>query len=503
MIFSENEIKQIKERGSDVDQVKEQIENFVNGFPHINALRAAAEGDGILRFDQSEVARYVKLYQDKSKAKHIVKFVPASGAASRMFKELFAFLDDNQLEGNQAVQTFIDGLSNFAFYKELAQRLEAKGMAMRDVLAEKRYQVIIQELLSADGMDYGSLPKGLLLFHKYENEIRTPAAEHFAEGAAYAVGKGNVVNIHFTVSPNHQQKFEQHVAAIKPHFEALTGVQFEVSFSQQKKSTDTIAVDMENQPFVEEDGTLLFRPAGHGALLANLNDLDTDMVFVKNIDNVVPDKLKKPTIEYKQVIGGLLIELQEKKFALTERLQQGDQGAIGEAAAYLSDKINLKLPTNYETMTTEDKKAYLLSKLDRPIRVCGMVKNTGEPGGGPFWVKDKDGTEAIQIAETAQIDLDNPEQAAMLKNSTHFSPTDLVCGIKNHEGEKYDLMKHRDPQTGFITNKSKNGRNLKAQELPGLWNGSMADWNSVMVEVPLETFNPVKTVNDLLKPAHQ
>ncbi|MEQ6119548.1 DUF4301 family protein [Reichenbachiella sp. MALMAid0571] len=500
-MFSEQEKKQIEERGSDIAQVEQQVENFINGFPFLNAGRAASVGDGILKFSDDEVKHYQQLYVDKSKSKKIIKFVPASGAASRMFKELFAFLEDKNFEKNKAVQQFIAGLSNFAFYDELVSNLKSKRINVEKALEDKDYSPVISELLSSEGMDYGSLPKGLLKFHRYGDRTRTPAEEHFSEGASYAVSDGNVVYLHFTVSPEHQEKFEKHVNEIKPYYEQLSGVTYEVTFSQQKKSTDTIAVDLDNKPFKEEE-KILFRPAGHGALLSNLNDLDGDVVFIKNVDNVVPDKLKESTILYKQVIGGLLLELQDKVFELTQKLKDGNS-AIKESEQFLRDKINLKLPESYADMNAQEKVKYLLSKLDRPIRVCGMVKNTGEPGGGPFWVKDQDGTEAIQIGETAQIDLSNPDQANMLKNSTHFSPTDLVCGIKDRNGNKYDLMEHRDPQTGFITSKSKSGRDLKAQELPGLWNGSMANWNSVMVEVPLSTFNPVKTVNDLLKPAHQ
>ncbi|MFY0650983.1 MAG: DUF4301 family protein [Cyclobacteriaceae bacterium] len=502
-MLNEQERKQIVERGSDVAQVEQQIQNFINGFPHLDVQRAASIGDGILRFSENEVKQYVELYIEKSKTKKVIKFVPASGAASRMFKELFAFLDDNNFDGNKAIQTFIEGLKDFAFYAQLANGLESKGVDVEEALATKNYAVIVEELLSADGMDYGSLPKGLLQFHAYEENSRTPVEEHFSEGAAYAVSAGNTVNLHFTVSPEHQEKFEKHVGEIKGTFESSAGASFDVSFSQQKKSTDTIAVDMDNKPFVE-DGKILFRPAGHGALLSNLDDLDGDLIFIKNIDNVVPDKLKEPTIVYKKVIGGVLIELQEEAFALTEKLTTNpDEESVAEAENFLSRKINLNIPPSYFSQSSEEKTKYLLSKLDRPIRVVGIVKNTGEPGGGPFWVFDKDGTEAIQIGETAQINLDDAQQAEMLKNSTHFNPTDIACGTKDRNGKKYDLMSHRDPETGFIAIKSKSGRELKAQELPGLWNGSMSDWNSVMVEVPLETFNPVKSVNDLLKPAHQ
>jgi len=502
-MFSEREIEQIEQRGSEVKEVEKQIENFVNGFPYLAANRAASVGDGILKFDEEEVDHYQKLYKEKSIVKKIIKFVPASGAASRMFKELFSFLENNDFDGNKAAQAFISGLQDFAFYEQLVSGLSSKGIDIEEALESKNYAVIVNELLASDGMDYGSLPKGLLKFHKYEDKVRTPVEEHFSEGASYAMSAGNTVHLHFTVSSEHQSKFEQHIGEVKSFYEKLTGVTYEISFSQQKKSTDTIAVDMENKPFVD-GGEILFRPAGHGALLANLDDLDGDVVFIKNIDNVVPDQLKESTIQYKQVIGGLMIELQDKVFELTEKLSGGaGNDHIEEAEEFLTSKININLPEAYGSFRSDEKVQYLLSKLDRPVRICGMVKNTGEPGGGPFWVFDEDGTEAIQIGETAQIDLSNPSQAEMLKNSTHFSPTDLVCGIKDRKGKKYELMKHRDPRTGFITSKSKSGRDLKAQELPGLWNGSMANWNSVMVEVPLSTFNPVKSVNDLLKSAHQ
>ena len=502
-MFSEKEISQIEKRGSHKKEVEQQIENFINGFPYLDAKRAASVGDGILKFSDTEVEHYEKYYNKKSGIKKIIKFVPASGAASRMFKELFAFLENNDIDGNKAAQVFIKGLKDFAFYEQLASRLTAKGANIDESFEGNNYAVIVEELLSSEGMDYGSLPKGLLKFHKYGDKTRTPVEEHFIEGASYAVSSGNNVNLHFTVSPEHQLKFEQHVEEVKSFYEQLAGVTFNVSFSQQKKSTDTIAVDMQNKPFLDGE-EILFRPAGHGALLANLDDLDGYVIFIKNIDNVLPDQFKASTIQYKKVIGGLMIELQDNIFELTEKLKGTiEDGIIAEAELFLSSKINLNLPIDYHLNASDKKVEYLLSKLERPLRVCGMVKNTGEPGGGPFWVFDQDGTEAIQIGETAQIDLANPAQADLLKNSTHFSPTDLVCGIKDRNGNKYNLMKHRDPQTGFITSKSKSGRALKAQELPGLWNGSMANWNSVMVEVPLSTFNPVKYVNDLLKPAHQ
>src|SRR5690606_16326428 len=347
-------------------------------------------------------------------------------------------------------------------------------------------------------------PKGLLKFHSYDQGNRTPTEEHFVEGADYGVGANNTVRLHFTVSPEHQEKFEKHIGEIKPHFEQKYGVQFEVSFSQQKKSTDTIAVNMDNTPFLEENGEILFRPAGHGALLENLNDIDADIVFIKNIDNVVPDSIKSTTTTYKKAIGGVLFEVQKKVFqALAAVAAEVNETTLAAAEQVFEQAMGTKLAPAYASLSLEEKAKYLFDKLNRAIRVCGMVENTGEPGGGPFWVQEEDGSLSLQIAETAQLNLEDEFQKKLFESSTHFNPTDLVCGIKDYKGNKFDLLQFRDPKTGFITQKSKSGKPLKAQELPGLWNGSMSNWNSIFVEVPLITFNPVKTINDLLREVHQ
>ncbi|MBD8490512.1 DUF4301 family protein [Echinicola sp. CAU 1574] len=498
--------EQVSLQGMNVEKVEEQISNFINGFPALPIEEAAAIGNGIQTVTNDEIERYLKEYPSKCAEKEIVKFVPASGAATRMFKDLFSYLsaDDKSLDNNPFVKKFISNLKSFAFYNDLETKLLENNLNIHTLIEKEEYTTIISWLLDDKGLGYGNLPKGLLKFHRYDDGSRTPVYEHFSEGIQYGLGKGNTVRLHFTVSPEHQDRFEDKVNYLKKFLSNKFNINFEVSFSQQKKSTDTIAVNMDNTPFVEENGEILFRPAGHGALLENLNEVDADIIFIKNIDNVVPDHLKEVTRKYKIAIASILLETQEKLFSILANLgESSNPDNISTASAFLENKLGHRLPHSFSSLEDDDKVQYLKSKLDRPLRVCGMVENTGEPGGGPFWVNDNDGSVSLQIGETAQLDLEDKKHANILKSSTHFNPTDLVCGVKNYKGEKFDLLKYRDPSTGFITFKSKNGKDLKAQELPGLWNGSMADWNSIFVEVPLETFNPVKTINDLLREQHQ
>ena len=497
--------QQITRQGMSVEKAEEQIRNFENNFPYLNIQTPALLGDGIMQLSGQKLQDYIETYEKGAAVKVIEKFVPASGAASRMFKELYAFLeaDDESLQSNSFTEHFLSNISSFAFYEDLDQSLKKAGSSIDDALAQKKYTMIVRYLLDEEGLGYGSLPKGLLKFHTYPDETRTPVHEHFVEGALYGMGRDNTVRLHFTVSPEHQEKFEQHVNEIKPAMEEKFAAKFLVSFSQQKKSTDTIAVNPDNSPFVEEDGEILFRPAGHGALLENLNEIDADLVFIKNVDNVVPDRLKDATVSYKKAIGGVLLTVQEKIFDALERLDNMDEDGVANAEKVYADKLGAKLPPHYNSLSPAEKRTFLRNKLNRPIRVCGMVENTGEPGGGPFWALEDDGSLSLQIAESAQLNLEDEHQNSLFRASTHFNPTDLVCGIKDYKGNKFDLLKFRDPKTGFITQKSKNGKPLKAQELPGLWNGAMSDWNSIFVEVPLITFNPVKTVNDLLREEHQ
>jgi hypothetical protein len=492
-------------QGMDPETVAQQIENFRNGFPFLKITAPATPGDGIRVLSEEELAHYTETYPRKAAQLDVVKFVPASGAASRMFKDLFAFLDgDGDLSKSAFTQKFISNTRRFAFYSDLDAALKAQGSSIEACLEAGDFKKIVATLLGEEGLGYGSLPKGLLRFHNYGSENRTPAHEHLVEGIQYAIGKDNTVRIHFTVSPEHEEKFKAEIATVLPGLKASTGVEFEVTYSQQKKSTDTIAVNTDNTPFAEDDGSLLFRPAGHGALLDNLNEIEADLIFIKNIDNVVPDRIKGPTRDFKMAIAGLLLEVQEKVFQALKGMESEYRDAYVEMGerVFVGD-LGGKLPQAFHSYSSEEKAAFLTAKLNRPIRVCGMVKNTGEPGGGPFWVLEADGTQSLHILETAQIDLDDPESKKHFQASTHFNPVDLVCGTKDYKGKSFDLMKYRDMQTGFITEKSKSGRELKALELPGLWNGAMADWNTLFVEVPLITFNPVKTVNDLLREEHQ
>ncbi|WP_353722699.1 DUF4301 family protein [Dyadobacter sp. 676] len=498
-MFIEKDIQQIKERGSDLSVIEEQVRYFEKGFPFLQLSKAATVGDGIIRLTDDEIARLISEY-DKSAADGeiaLLKFVPASGAATRMFKSLFSFLQEDKKD--KSVEEFFTRLKDFAFYEDLKVCLAADGY---DIEAADE-KTIASYFLTSKGLGYGELPKGLLKFHNYPDRSRTPLEEHLVEGAKYA-NAGSNVQIHFTVSPEHRDKFEKLVVEVLPGYQTQYGVRYIVSFSEQKSSTDTIAVNLDNTPFREKDNSLLFRPAGHGALLENLGQLDADIIFIKNIDNVVPDRIKGETITYKKALAGIVLRYQKKIFAYLDKLAGNpDAALLTELDNFFRKELCVIPPVGFESWSDGQKKEYFIRKLDRPLRACGMVKNQGEPGGGPFWAENADGSSSLQIVESAQVDVDNADQNSIFKNSTHFNPVDLVCAVKNRKGELYDLKKFRDPQTGFITGKSKDGKELKAQELPGLWNGSMADWNTLFVEVPLITFNPVKTVNDLLREQHQ
>ncbi|MBC3783709.1 DUF4301 family protein [Spirosoma utsteinense] len=502
MQFTEQDQDQILAQGISPETIDQQIHHFVQGFPYLNVIKAATIGDGIVRISDDQLANYIHRFDQAAHERDLVKFVPASGAATRMFKSLFAALDGKQDKSTDEVFT---RLTDFAFYGDLKAAMAAKGADLDAAVAANDRTAVLRFLLTDEGLDYGSLPKGLLKFHRYLDGPRTPVEEHLVEGAAYANSDGTV-RIHFTVSPEHRSRFEALIEHEKGDYEAWLGVNFDISFSEQKKSTDTISVDMTNEPFRNTDGTLLFRPAGHGALIENLNDIDADLVFIKNIDNVVPDAIKETTVTYKKVLATVLLDAQQQIARLQSLLEGSDEvsdGYLSEADELLRRTLFTLPPDGFETLAKAEKLAYFRQKLNRPVRACGMVQNVGEPGGGPFWARNQDGSVSLQVVESAQIDLTNPAQKAIFDEATHFNPVDLVCGLKDHHGRKYDLPAFRDPQTGFITAKSKDGKDLKAQELPGLWNGAMADWNTIFVEVPLITFNPVKTVNDLLRKEHQ
>ena len=477
-MFSKNDLQQIQQHGLTLEQVEQQIENFRKGFPFLKIVRAAAAGDGVLALDDEAVASAVARYEEQVDKLKVVKFVPASGAATRMFKELFEFVNDGKR--GKGIDVLLDNIEKFAFWPELSEYL------VPDSSDEEIVEAIVKQ-----GLCYGSKPKGLVTFHSYPEGNRKAVEEHLAEGAEYA-RSGDEVYIHFTVSSEHMGGFWDVLGATQPYYEEHFGVKYNISFSVQKPSTDTIAVNPDNTPFRTDDGELLFRPAGHGALIENLNDIEADIIFVKNIDNVTTEARRADTIKYKKALAGLLIELQAQAFAYLKALGQGEVDEVA-VAEFIEQKLCVKLPEKYDV-------ELLKSILDRPIRVCGVVRNQGEPGGGPFWVAAADGTESLQIAESSQI---APEDMHLMKSATHFNPVDLVCGVKSVCGGKYDLTKYTDPETGFISQKSSGGHDLRAQELPGLWNGAMAKWNTVLVEVPITTFSPVKVVQDLLRPEHQ
>jgi hypothetical protein len=499
-MFKENDITFLEKKGIKTSQVNEQLNYFRNGFPVLNIVKPAVIGDGILHLDSTRLSSLQQLYTSEKNRKKIVKFVPASGAATRMFKALFEFLESQKL--NKDTEEVLIKIRSFAFYSELKEILLKEGISPEESDKPEIRFKIVDKILNNHGLNYGNLPKGLLKFHLYDNIARTAFEEHLVEGAMYACGKNNQVNLHFTVSPEHRDGFTRLLQNIKSNYENQFGVKFDVGLSEQKSSTDTIAANSDNEPFRDKNGELLFRPGGHGALLDNLNEIDADIIFIKNIDNVVPDSLKETTVKYKNALAGLLLKLQTATFGYLDILESGNTAKLDEITSFINDNLGYNFPENFQTLSAQDKVNKVKMLLNRPIRVCGMVRNQGEPGGGPFWVKDTDGSLSLQILESSQFDLSNPEHKKILQSSTHFNPVDLVCSTKDKNGNSFNLHDFRDPQTGFISVKSKDGKELKALELPGLWNGSMAHWNTIFVEVPVETFNPVKTINDLLRPQH-
>ena len=502
IMLSKKNLNQITKQGLTEQIIEQQLSQFKNGFPFLKLKAAASVEEGIVKTNDEQREYYINLWNSyKQGNKKIVKFVPASGAASRMFKDLFEYLDADYKEPRTSFEkTFCDNIKLFAFREELCDKCNQNDKKnIKGLIEVGDYKTIVRNLLDEKGLNYSNLPKGLLLFYNYEDGPRTAMEEHLAEGALYASSQGKVF-LHFTVSHNHLDLFKKKVKEKTPYFENKFGVTYDISFSEQKATTDTIAVNLDNTPFLDEDDNLVFRPGGHGALIENLNDIDGDVIFIKNIDNVVPDSYKEDTVVYKQVLAGLLIELQTKIFNYLEVLEAKTYTSetLQEIRLFLEKELCC-VKNGVETLLEEELANYLFTKLNRPIRICGVVRNQGEAGGGPFLVYNNDNTISLQILESSQIDKDNEAYLSMFKNGTHFNPVDLVCGTKDFKGRPFNLTNYVDKNTGFISLKSKNGKELKALELPGLWNGAMSDWNTVCVEVPLSTFNPVKTVNDLLK----
>ena len=501
---TKKDLEQLQALSLSPERVQQQIDHFKEGFPK-SRLDAAATPDnnGIRCLSDKEITRYEKQYRTLGKDKKILKFVPASGAATRMFKDLYSFSSTYfGVAGNfgkefPEVKTFLENIHSFAFFNDLKACMLKSDLDIEDYLHRGDYSTVINFLLKEQYLGYGSLPKALLKFHRYGEVQRTPLEEHIVEGALYARNTDNTVNLHFTISPEHRAGFRKKIAEVKQYYESTFGIKLKITFSEQKHYTDIIAVDEQNNPVRDENGSLIFRPGGHGALIENLNEQRADLIFIKNIDNVVPDWMKHTTVIYKQVLAGMLLELREKVFdALRALDNRPDKKTLNKLIRFAKDELNIMVPEDCNAQT-------LHALLNRPMRICGMVKNLGEPGGGPFYTIDTKGRRSLQVVESAQINHNDPQQEKIFQASTHFNPVDLVCSTKNYRGRYFDLRCYVDPKTGFISKKTKGALTLKSQELPGLWNGAMADWITLFVEVPVATFNPVKTVNDLLRKEHR
>ncbi len=506
MLFTNEDKELLQKKGISESKIEEQLKDFEQGFPFLRLRAAASVGNGIIAPSKEEADKYIKVWNDYKKEGHsITKFVPASGAASRMFKNMFEFLNaDYDVPTTDFEKTFFAEIHKFAFYDALNDACFLnEGEGVDALIGEGDYKSVIANMLNEEGLNYGQLPKGLLQFHSYNDCARTPVEEHLVEAALYASSQGEA-DVHFTVSTEHKELFQDLIDRVLPDASNKYKINYKVSMSEQKSSTDTVAANMDNTPFRTEDGKLLFRPGGHGALIENLNDLQSDVVFIKNIDNVVPDRLKEDTVFWKQVIAGVLVEVQKQTFGYLNLLDSGKftHDDLEDIIRFVRHTLNTDVP-GLKDLNDAELHDFLKKKLNRPIRVCGVVKNVGEPGGGPFLAFNPDGSVSLQILESSQIDQNNPEYMKMFTQGTHFNPVDLVCAVRNYKGEKFNLLDYVDPATGFISYKSKGGKELKALELPGLWNGAMSNWSTLMVEVPLSTFNPVKTVNDLLRPQHQ
>ncbi len=518
-IFSREDLKQIRSLGITIEQITSQLEAFRRPEPYLRLNRPCTIGDGIRTITEEELPALFEHQREAANQGQCLKFVPASGAATRMFEFLLWFynheprMDQAEIArraeaGERKCKDLLEFMAQiecFAFFDTLREVMTNAALDIHALMKRGRFRQVLEYLLTSRGLNYANLPKGLLAFHRYPDESRTTFEEHLVEAAEYVRNDRGICRLHFTVSPEHREGFEGLLEKVRPPYETEYNVQFRVDFSIQKQSTNTIAVDTENRPFRLEDGRLLFRPSGHGALIENLNDLEGDVIFIKNIDNVVPDKLKGPTFTWKKALAGYLVKLQKRIFRYVEKLAEGmeEDQFLNEALEFATAELRLFIPEGRRLEAPGKKREFLLSALNRPLRVCGIVESQGEPGGGPFWVEGRDGSLSLQIVEEAQVDPHSVEQREIWRSATHFNPVDIVAGVRDYRGNPFDLRKYVDPNAILITKKSQDGRALKALELPGLWNGAMAHWNTIFVEVPLITFNPVKTMNDLLRPEHQ
>jgi hypothetical protein len=516
--WTSSDLEQMKGLGISPAEVERQLTLFRHPPPYTELIKPAAVGDGIYSIPPQEQPELLDFYEKARREGRLRKFVPASGAATRMFQTLIKFhqnhwthrdmLKTRAAEKDQeaaSLLTFMDSLSQMAFYGDLNKRMDEKGLSLEALLRGGRYQDIWDTLLSTSGLNYGLSSKGLIKFHGYDSESRTPLEEHLLEAVRYASNGDGTCLVHFTVSAEHRDAYQGLVDLLLKDYEKKWKVRFLIEFSEQKKSLETIAVDLQNQPFRDKAGKLLFRPAGHGALIENLNDLEGDIVFIKNIDNVVHEKWMEPTALWKKLLAGYLLKIQDKIFDYLKSLEMNEVSDVlmNEILLFVRDILGISLPDSFQSGSLRVKTIKLIDALNRPIRVCGVVPNTGEPGGGPFWIRDTRGAVSLQIVEGSQVDPQSEEQQKRFASSTHFNPVDLVCAATDSKGRPFDLRKYVDPEAVFISRKSSEGRELKALELPGLWNGAMARWITLLVEVPLATFNPVKTVFDLAQPTHR
>jgi len=495
MNLAKSDIEYIEGKGLNIDYLEKQIQNLKKGTQYLDIVRPASHNNGVWDLSEKQKKAILDNYDKLIKAKRMVKFVPASGAATRMFKNLYTYLDNGVL--TSYIQNFINSIQSFAFYDELATVISFANYDIATLLAEQKYQLIISFLLEEKGLNYGNLPKGLLSFHKYRGKILTPIDEHLAEGEAYLGDSSRLV---FTISEPYTSLFKEKIESGI----AQVSKTFDYTLCYQKSSTDTLAVDLNFEIVRDDQGQLLMRPGGHGSLISNLNEIDADAIFIKNIDNVVSRAFLKNNVQYKKILAGILFTYQEQIFAYQKSLEQDilKESLLEDIYLFLSNNLGT-VNLQWKQLSKKEKLIYLRKKMNRPLRVCGMVKNTGEPGGGPFWVANKENEESLQIVESSQIDLENPQYSTVFKQSSYFNPVDLVCSVKNYKGEKYNLEQFVDEKTYFISRKSYRGKDILALEHPGLWNGGMSDWNTVFVAVPLETFAPVKMINDLLKKEHQ